>query len=182
MQRAYKRFARTKLPVPSMSLSPPSSGHLFPPADFLDSSAKTGFVSHWDKMQPPPNSALVALAHRIGIASIFPSEDEIPLMIRQACTHPSFARDHRVLYPEESVPPTNGMLSSLGNSLMGLFAAEHLNASYPHLPTRVLKAAVGAYVGHQTCTNVAQEIGVAPLLRWHRKVRKICSSNPYGHV
>jgi dsRNA-specific ribonuclease len=46
-----------------------------------------------------------------------------------------------------------------------------LNASYPHLPTRVLKAATNAYVGHQTCANVALEIGVGPLIRWHRKVR-----------
>jgi large subunit ribosomal protein L44 len=63
------------------------------------------------------------------------------------------------------------MLASMGSSLLGLFATEHLNSSYPHLPTRVLKAATNAYVGHQTCANVAQEIGAATLVRWQRKVR-----------
>lgn len=54
---------------------------------------------------------------------------------------------------------------------MGLFATEHIHAAYPFLPTRVLKAAVTACVGPLSCANVAQEIGAAPLLRWHRTVR-----------
>jgi len=56
---------------------------------------------------------------------------------------------------------------------MGLFTTEHLHASYPHLPTRVLKAAVSAHVGPLTCANVAQEMGAIPLLRWHRQVGRI---------
>ncbi|KAG6381624.1 hypothetical protein JVT61DRAFT_223 [Boletus reticuloceps] len=52
---------------------------------------------------------------------------------------------------------------------MGLFASEYLHASYPHLPTRVLKAAVSAHVGPLTCASVAQEMGATPLLRWHRQ-------------
>jgi large subunit ribosomal protein L44 len=99
--------------------------------------------------------------------------ESMGLLLRQACTHDSFAREHAKMYPNESTPPTNGMLASLGNSLLGMFAVEHLNATYPHLPTRVLKAAAAAYVGHQTCTNVAVELGVAPLVRWHRKVTAI---------
>jgi len=95
------------------------------------------------------------------------------LILRQACTHDSFARPHAQMYPNESPPPTNGMLASVGSSLLGLFATEHLNSSFPHLPTRVLKAATNAYVGHQTCANVAQEIGAAALVRWQRKVRVI---------
>lgn len=59
----------------------------------------------------------------------------------------------------------------MGNSLMGLFASEYLHASYPHLPLRVLKAAVSAHVGPLTCASVAQEMGATPLLRWHRQVR-----------
>ncbi|KAH9995128.1 hypothetical protein BJV77DRAFT_992700 [Russula vinacea] len=43
-----------------------------------------------------------------------------------------------------------------------------VTASYPHLPTRVVKAAVSAYVGPNTCAGVAKEVGAAPLLRWHR--------------
>ena len=58
----------------------------------------------------------------------------------------------------------------MGNALLGLFAAEFVNASYPHLPTRVMKAAVSAYVGPNTCAGVAKEVGAAPLLRWHRTV------------
>jgi large subunit ribosomal protein L44 len=59
----------------------------------------------------------------------------------------------------------------MGNALLGLFAAEFVNASHPHLPTRVVKAAVSAYVGPNTCAGVAKEVGAAPLLRWHRTVR-----------
>jgi large subunit ribosomal protein L44 len=64
---------------------------------------------------------------------------------------------------------TNAHLGALGNALLGLFATEYINASYPYLPTRVLKAAVTAHVGPLTCSNVAQEMGAAPLLRWHRE-------------
>jgi len=62
-------------------------------------------------------------------------------------------------------------MAELGNSLLGLFATEWVNASYPHLPTRVLKAAVSAYVGPKTCGDVAKEWGAAPLLRWFRTPR-----------
>lgn len=51
---------------------------------------------------------------------------------------------------------------------MGLFATEHINATYPYLPTRVLKAAITAHVGSMTCASVANEMGAAPLLRWRR--------------
>lgn len=105
-------------------------------------------------------------------------DEQMALLLRQACTHDSFARYHNAMYPLESPPPTNGMLASLGNSLLGLFATEYLNASYPHLPTRALKAATNAYVGHMTCVNVATEIGVGPLVRWQRKVG--LAFNAYG--
>jgi large subunit ribosomal protein L44 len=45
-----------------------------------------------------------------------------------------------------------------------------VHASFPHLPTRVLKAAVSAYVGPLTCAAVAKEMGAVPLLRWNRTV------------
>ncbi|KAG8760174.1 hypothetical protein FRC14_003930 [Serendipita sp. 396] len=167
-----------------MSLSPPSEKHRFPPTELLDM-RKPGVAAHWESLQPPPNSALIALAHRMGIAGIFSSsststttksgrvktvdDEQMALLIRQACTHDSFARRHAAMYPNESPPPTNGMLASLGNTLLGLFTVEFIHASYPHLPTRVLKAATAAYVGHQSCANVAQELGIAPLVRWHRQ-------------
>ncbi|KAK7017594.1 hypothetical protein R3P38DRAFT_2983962 [Favolaschia claudopus] len=52
---------------------------------------------------------------------------------------------------------------------MGLFATEYVNATYPYLPTRVLKAAVTAHVGPQSCANAALEMGAVPLLRWAPK-------------
>lgn len=55
-----------------MSLSPPSEKHKFPPSELLDM-RKPSAAAAWDALQPPPNSALVALAHRIGIAGIFSS-------------------------------------------------------------------------------------------------------------
>jgi hypothetical protein len=69
-RKAYENLSRTRLPLPTMSLSPPSEKHRFPPSDFLDT-RKPNLVPKWDALQPPPNSALVALAHRMGIASIF---------------------------------------------------------------------------------------------------------------
>jgi large subunit ribosomal protein L44 len=123
----------------------------------------------WAAVQPPPRSALVAFAHRLGLASVLTS----PELVQQACTHPSFLHLHRQFHPDASAPavPTNAQLESLGNSLMGVFASEYLFAAYPYLPTRVLMAAVTAYVGGSTCASVAQEMGASSLLRWHRIVR-----------
>jgi hypothetical protein len=56
-----------------MSLSPPSEKHKFPPNELLDM-RKPAAVAAWDSLQPPPGSALVALANRIGIAGIFKGE------------------------------------------------------------------------------------------------------------
>jgi len=118
----------------------------------------------WAALQPPPESAVTAFAHRIGLAEVLGSAD----VVRQACTHPSFLPLHAKHHPNQPQPATNANLATLGNSLLGLFATEHVNATYPHLPTRVMKAAVSAYVGGTTCAAVAREMGAAPLLRWHR--------------
>lgn len=123
----------------------------------------------WASLQPPPSSALSAFAHRIGLASVLTS----PELIQQACTHPSFLPIHRQHYPHEPSPATNAQFASTGNALMGLFASEYIHATYPYLPTRVLKAAVTAHVGPLTCASVAQEMGATPLLRWHRSVRVV---------
>ena len=119
----------------------------------------------------PPPAALAALAHRLRIA------DKVPLdKLEQACTHPSI----KVLvhqFPDVKHTAVNGNLESLGNALLGLFASEHVHASYPHLPLRALKAAVSAYVGSLTCANIAKEIGATHLARWHRSVRFFYSSS-----
>jgi len=82
--------------------------------------------------------------------------------------HESITLHYSKSYPNKPLPLTNTNLAVLGNSLLGLFATEFVHASYPHLPTRVVKAAVSAYVGPTTCADVAKEMGAAPLLRWYR--------------
>jgi large subunit ribosomal protein L44 len=150
-----------------------STAHLprFPPKEALfvkrDIPKAPFSPETWATLQPPPSSALSAFAHRIGLSSVLSTPD----VVLQAVTHPSFLPIHRQQVPHESSPATNGHLSALGNALMGLFASEYLHSAYPHLPTRVLKAAVTAHVGPQTCASVAQEMGATPLLRWHRLVR-----------
>lgn len=129
--------------------------------------APTVFDAHsWASSQPPPRSTLTAFAHRIGLATVVPSTD----VIEQACTHPSFIQLHTQQHPDRPLPTTNASLATLGNSLLGLFATEYVNSSFPHLPTRVMKAAVSAHVGPTTCANLAREIGVTPILRWQRTV------------
>ncbi|KIJ20875.1 hypothetical protein PAXINDRAFT_165704 [Paxillus involutus ATCC 200175] len=147
-----------------------STSHLkqFPPREAIVRQGGKAVVfdpESWAALQPPPPSALTAFSHRIGLGSIIQSPD----VIRRACTHKSFLNFHAKYYPSSPTPPSNADLSTLGNALMGLFASEHLHASYPHLPTRVLKAAISAHVGPLTCASVAQEMGAAPLLRWHRQ-------------
>ena len=101
--------------------------------------------------------------------AVVPSPD----IIQQACTHPSFVQLHTQQHPDQPLPATNASLATLGNSLLGLFATEFVNSSYPHLPTRVMKAAVSAHVGPTTCASLAREMGAMPILRWHRSVRVI---------
>lgn len=67
----------------------------------------------------------------------------------------------------------NASLSTVGNSLLGMIAAEHLHLRFPNLPTRVLKAAVSAHVGPNTLADVATELGLGGqgIMRWDRKAR-----------
>ena len=140
-------------------LSPSSSGAPGTPLAVFDARS-------WAASQSAPRSTLSAFAHRIGLANVVPSTDAI----QQACTHSSFVQLHTQQHPDQPLPATNASLAVLGNSLLGLFATEYVNSSYPHLPTRVMKAAVSAYAGPTTCANLARELGVTPILRWHRSV------------
>ena len=163
MAHAQRRLASAATKLASVPLS---SVRMFPPKEALAASSSTFSPETWAALQPPPPSSLSALSHRIGFGTVL----QLP-ELEQACTHPSvlplFAKRH----PSQKPPRTNGNLSTLGNALLGLFASEFVTASYPHLPTRVVKAAVSAYVGPNTCANVATEVGAAPLLRWYRTVR-----------
>jgi large subunit ribosomal protein L44 len=164
MGHAQRRVVSLAAKLPSVPLS---SLRSFPPEGALATSSSTFSPEAWASLQPPPPSALSALGHRIGLGSLL----QVP-ELEQACTHPSVLPFFAQRHPNQKPPPANGNLSTLGNSLLGLFASEFVAASYPHLPTRVVKAAVSAYVGPNTCANVAKEVGAAPLLRWHRTVRR----------
>ena len=168
MNHVQKRLVSNAAKIASIS---PSTLATFPPKESFKPE-KGEFVKsdfnpeNWAHLQPAPSTALSAFAHRIGLASIFPSTD----VIRQVCTHSSFLPLFRQHYPSKPEPKTNAQLATLGNSLMGLFAAEYIQAKYPYLPTRVMKAAVTAHVGPPSCDSVAKEMGASPLLRWHRSV------------
>jgi large subunit ribosomal protein L44 len=87
-------------------------------------------------------------------------------------THPSFTTSSTDISGEtttedadltqlaEETTETNEILSSLGNSLLGLFASEHLSSQFPYLPTAALKQAVTAFVGPKACLSVARELGL----------------------
>jgi large subunit ribosomal protein L44 len=139
----------------------------FPPKEAKSREQKNIFKpEEWAARQPPPPTALKAFAHRIGLLE--PLAD--PAVIQQICIHPSFVPFHRAQYPHEPIPPSNGSLASLGNALLGLFATEYVHVTYPHLPTRVVKAVISAFVGPLSCASVAQEMGAAQLLLWDRTV------------
>lgn len=83
-----------------------------------------------------------------------------------------------------SLSPKGGVehhaaLATVGNSLLGMLATEFLHLRYPNLPTRVLKAAVSAYVGPQTLADVGAELGLAGqgILRWNKEARIPTDSN-----
>ena len=174
MAHVQKRLASTAAKLATVSTS-----HLkaFPPKEAVvlkpsSSKAKTEHTPNffdaetWASLQPPNPASLSAFAHRIGLGKVL----KTPAMIQQACTHPSFitlCEQHR---PDKPLPQANGNLAYTGNALLGLFATEYVNSTYPFLPTRVMKAAVSAHVGPTTCANLAREIGVTPILRWQRTV------------
>lgn len=170
MSHVPKRLASTATKLAHLSVSNLKD---FPPKAALASNSKSKphifDAESWAALQPPTPASLTAFAHRIGLGRIL----DTPEPIQKACTHPSFLFLHGKHHPNQPLPQANGNLAMLGNSLLGLFAAEYVNSTYPYLPTRVLKATVAAYVGSTTCAAIAKEIGATPLLRWNRMVRDI---------
>lgn len=164
---ASRRLATTASRLPSVAASNTAQ---FPPKQSLYERSDIPKVAFdpeaWAAAQPPPPSALIAFAHRIGLSTIMST----PETVEMTCTHPSFLHLHRRVFPDAPRPETNGQLSELGNALMGMLTSEFVHAAYPYLPTRVWRAATSAYVGSGSCANVAREMGATPLLRWHRTV------------
>lgn len=74
-------------------------------------------------------------------------------------------------YVNASPEDHNASMASLGNSLLGLIASEYLHLRFPNLPNRVLKAALSAYVGPTTLSDVGAELGVTGqnIVRWDKQ-------------
>lgn len=168
MSQAAKSLASKASQISSVSAS---SLRSFPPKEAIFNAVTNHHTSFspetWAKLQKPPTTAFSAFVHRIGLSSILKDLKEV----QQACTHKSYIPFHSTHLPHEQPLRSNDNLSALGNSLLGLLGMEYLHASYPHLPTRALKAALSQYVGPVTCATIAREMGAVPLLRWHQAVR-----------
>lgn len=140
----------------------------------------------WASLRAQVPSAIAALGARLHLFShsLSPEDRERRTrLVQMACTHPSLlsvqqtasglplSASERQEVPElhEQVEH-NAQLATLGNNLLGLLAAEHFHLKYPHLPTRVLKAFISAYVGPSTLADVGAELGVLAqgVQRWDR--------------
>lgn len=145
----------------------------FPPPEALSKATATKpfHPKVWASMQPPTDAALHAFAARVRLfdspSSSKPPPPDVAQLLTQALTHKSFLHLHREHVGESKPSPrTNQEWEALGNGLLGLFAAEYVQARYPHLPTRVSMAAVTAYVGPMTCSDVLREWGLTKSVRW----------------
>ena len=140
----------------------------------------------WTSLRAQAPSAIASLGARVHLLPMSISEDDRRRrmgLVRVACTHPSLlsvqtmARELALSHSERAEVPElsedimhNAQLSTLGNALLGLLASEYFHLKFPHLPTRVLKAFVSAYVGPSTLANVGAELGVLSqgVQRWDR--------------
>ncbi|KAK8865897.1 hypothetical protein IAR55_001045 [Kwoniella newhampshirensis] len=131
--------------------SSPSSRSLHMTAPVLVSSKPTPSVV-------PPPTALSALLSRLSL----PPSTTLHSALVACLTHPSYISDLEDT-PSSSSETTenNELLSTLGNSLLGLFASEHLSTLYPLLPTFALQNAITAFVGPAALLSVARELGVS---------------------
>lgn len=167
-----------------------STPNAFPPPEALSSATalKPFQPKIWASLQPPPPSSLHAFASRIRLFEPLPTESadatlppDLPDLLTQALTHQSFVQLLSEHAPTDPPPRTNVEWEAMGNHLLGLFAAEFVHANWPHLPTRVVKAAVSAYVGPQTCADVAKEWGLKNMVRWTKVVRASLVSRRVKH-
>lgn len=175
--RRFHPNAFPRLPIPPTQRLSALPNAPFPPTQLVErmTPAETPHLpqfspEEWGSIQEPNPSALHAFAARI---SFLPSHSPTAKaeLLTHALTHPSSLSVYAKYYPRAPLPTSNKALAAVGNSLLGLFAAEWVHATYPHLPTRAIKAAVSAYVGPRTLADVAKEWGALPLLRWSRSVR-----------
>lgn len=122
----------------------------------------------------PASPTLSALASRLSL----PQSSTLHPALVACLTHPSYARSTTQPNPDAE---TNELLSTLGNSLLGLFASEHLASAYPFLPTEALKAGVTAYVGPTACFAIARELGVGVQGEAREKDEESSTGRRRGH-
>ncbi|PKI84867.1 54S ribosomal protein L3 mitochondrial [Malassezia vespertilionis] len=140
----------------------------------------------WASLRDQAPSAIAALGARFHLFPNSLSMEERAsreALVRIACTHPSVVSvqrqvadlslsvDERSEVPQLSeVIAHNAALATMGNALLGLVAAEYFHLKYPHLPTRLLKAFVSAYVGPSTLADVGADLGILAqgVQRWDR--------------
>lgn len=96
--------------------------------------------------------ALAAFQKRIGIS--FSNAQ----LLKQALTHKSVVTD-----PEAN----NEKLSSLGNKVLTLYAADFVDAKYPRLPKEAVESITEAYVGRQALYKISAHMGLLPVLQWN---------------
>lgn len=83
---------------------------------------------------------------------------------------------------------SNASLAVLGNALLGLLTSELLLSSFPHLPTRVTKAALTMYAGPKSLAAVAKSWGIAGsrldavLVGKEDEGKKTAKERAYGHL
>lgn len=107
----------------------------------------------------PSPSALSALLSRLSL----PADPRLHEDLLACLTHPSYNPYRPIdvdFAPQDDPTNNNDVLNALGNSLLGMFASEHLAHKFPLLPTETLKMALTAYVGPSACVSVARELGV----------------------
>lgn len=145
--------------------SPLPPKHLSP--SFNPSSLSELAISQLNQ-SPPPISALAAFNSRLNL--------NLPLnLLEQSFIHPSFwsLKSHLLnTHFHNQSRSSNAPLAALGNSILGTLTAELLLSSFPHLPTRVTKAATSLYVGPKSLAQVAEKKwGVAPGRLEHQLVK-----------
>jgi large subunit ribosomal protein L44 len=108
--------------------------------------------------EPYSSTSLAALLARLTL----PSTPELQQTVLACLTHPSFSA-FQAADPEGTSADgqaNNELLAALGNSLLGLFAAEEISIRYPHLPASALQSAVTTFVGPNALADVARELGL----------------------
>ncbi|WFD30550.1 54S ribosomal protein L3 mitochondrial [Malassezia sp. CBS 17886] len=150
----------------------------------------------WSSLRAQVPAAVSALGARVHLLPGTLSDVERARrvdLVRTACTHPSVCDVQKTAAElplsaaeRDEVPELteriahNAHLATMGNALLGLIASEYFHIKYPHLPTRVLKAFVSAFVGPNTLADVAAELGILAqgVQRWDSMDQRHSSHAP----